>query len=185
MNISREEAQASLEAIQQTRAQVNKSIGVAGYFLIIWGVVWFFGCLSNQYLSMEYASWVWGIGVTIGWILSAVNGIYLGKQTRSQAGTRTSFFFLALFGFAVLWFFVMQPASFKQDALFIITVFLFGGVVSGIIVRVAVICIYYLSMAVLVALGYYLVSPYFFLWTAIFSGLAMVGMGLVMRLRWR
>lgn len=185
MNISREEAQASLAAIQQTRAKMDKLIGVSGYFLIIWGLVWFFGCLSNQYLSIDYASWVWGIGVTIGWILSAIIGIYLGKQTHSQINARMAFFFLALFGFAVLWFFVMQPASFKQDALFVLTIFLFGGVVSGIMTRVLASIISCLAIAVLIVLGYYLVPSYFFLWTAIFSGLAMFSIGLVMRLRWR
>jgi hypothetical protein len=185
VNISPEEAQASLAAIQQTRMKVNKSIGIAGYFSIIWGLVWFFGCLGNQYLSIDAAAWVWGIGCTAGWILSTIVGIYLGKQTRSATGPRVVFVFLALLGFALLWFFVMQPASFKQDALFVITVFLFGGVVAGIITRVLALVITNLSMAVLVVLGYYLVPAYFFLWTAIFSGLAMVGIGLVMRLRWR
>ncbi|HEY3992652.1 MAG TPA: hypothetical protein VGM01_07195 [Ktedonobacteraceae bacterium] len=185
MNISREEAQASLAAIQQTRAKMDKLIGISGYFLIIWGLVWFCGCLSDQYLSIDYASWVWGIGVTIGWILSAIIGIYLGKQTHSRINSRIAFFFLALFSFAVLWFFVMQPASFKQDALFVLTIFLFGGVVSGIMTRVLASIISCLAIAVLVVLGYYLVPSYFFLWTAIFSGLAMFCIGLVMRLRWR
>lgn len=185
MNISPEEAQASLAAIQQTREKMHKSTSVTGYFLIIWGLIWFFGCLSNQYLSVDDASWVWGIGTTVGWILSAILGIYLGKQTHSAVGARIGLFFLALFGFAILWFFVMQPASFKQDILFVMTIFLFGGVVSGIMTRAPLACINCLSMAVLIVLGYYLVPAYFFLWTAIFSGLVMVITGLVLRFRWR
>lgn len=185
MNISREEAQSALAAIEQTRAQMNKTIGVTGYFLIIWGLVWFAGCLANQYLPYKAAGWIWGIGCTLGWILSTVIGIYLGKQTHSQVGPRMGFFFLALFGFAALWFFLMQPASLKQDSLFVLTIFLFGGVVSGIMTRVLASVISCLAIAALVVLGYYLVPAYFFLWAAIFSGLAMFSIGLVMRLRWR
>lgn len=119
MNMSPEEAQASLAVIQQTRAKVNKSIGVAGYFLIIWGLVWFVGCLGNQYLSGSYLGLVWGIGSTIGWILSAMLGIYLGKRTRSHVGPRMAFFFLALLGFATLWFLsCSQPASNKMLCLY-------------------------------------------------------------------
>lgn len=185
MNISREEAQASLAAIQQTRTKMNRLAGVNGYFLIIWGLVWFFGCLSNQYLSYPSVAWVWGIGSTIGWISSLLLGLYLGKQTRSQVGPRIAFFFLALFGFAVLWFFIMQPASSRQDILFILTIFLFGGVVSGVMTRIPASIITSLAMVVLVVPGYYLLPAYFFLWTAIFSGLTMVVVGLVTCLRWR
>jgi len=185
VNISREEALASLAAVQQMRTKMSRLTGISGYFLIIWGLVWFFGCLSNQYLSDDAVMWVWGAGSTIGWILSAILGVYLGKQTRSQAGARVGFFFLALFGFAVLWFFLMQPASSRQDAMFVLTIFLFGGVISGIMTRVPASIISCLAMAVMLVIGYYLLPAYFFLWTAIFSGLTMVGIGLVMRLRWR
>ena len=185
MNISPEEAQASLAAIHQTRAKMNKLVGANGYFLIIWGLVWFFGCLSNQYLPQDQVGWVWGIGCTVGWILSAFLGISLGKQTRSQVGARLAFFFLALFVFGAFWILLMQPVSFKQDALFILTIFLFGGVVSGIMTRILASTLCSLGIAVLVVIGYYLVPAYFFLWAALFSGLVMVVIGLVMRLRWR
>lgn len=185
MNVSPEEARESLGVIQQTRAKTKKLVGIGGYFSIIWGLVWFFGLLGNQFLPSEHAWWVWAPTVTVGWILSALLGMYLGEQTRSVIGPRFAFFFLALFVFATLWVFMMQPASFKQDALFVMTVFMFGGVAVGIIMRVFPIIICYLSMAALLVLGYYLVPAYFFLWAAIFSGLAMVGIGLVMCLRWR
>lgn len=185
MNISREEAQASLAAVQQTHVKMRRLVGVSGYFLIIWGIVWFAGCLSNQYFSSDDAAWTWGIGTTIGWILSALVGMYLGKQTRSRAGSHIGLIFLALIGFATLWFFLMQPASLKQDLLFVLTVFCFVGVVSGIVTRVPSSALGSLAMAVLAVLGYYLVPTYYFLWTAIFTGLGMVVAGLVLRLRWR
>src|SRR5258707_5525334 len=115
MNISPEEARASLVTIRQTQAQVKKLVGISGYFSIIWGLVWFFGLLGNQYLPENDAWVIWAPTCTVGWILSTILGIHLGKQTRSPIGPRMAFFWLALGGFAVLWFLVMPPASWKQD----------------------------------------------------------------------
>jgi hypothetical protein len=185
MNVSPEEARASLVTIHQTQTQMKKLVGITGYFSIIWGLVWFLGLLGNQYLPENDAWVIWAPACVVGWILSTILGIHLGKQTRSPSGTRMAFFWLALGGFAVLWFLVMQPASWKQDSLFIMTVFMFGGMAVGIIERVLPLIICNLSMAALLVIGYYLVPAYFFLWAAIFCGLAMVGIGLVMRLYWR
>lgn len=185
MNISPEEAQASLAVIQQTQAKMKKLIGQSGYFPIIWGFIWFLGLVGNQYLSVDKAWLVWVPACTVGWILSMILGIRMGRQTRSQSGSRFAFFFLALGVFAVLWFFVMQPASWKQDVLFIMTLFLFGGTVTGIWARIYQIILSNLLMTVLLVIGYYLVPSYFFLWSAIFCGLGMVVYGLVVRLYWR
>jgi hypothetical protein len=92
----------------------------------------------------------------VGWILSAFLGVYQGKQMRAAMNARIGFFF-----------------------------YLFGGVVAGIMTRVVSAIIGSLSIAMLAVAGYYLVPAYFFLWTAIFCGLAMVGIGLVMLWRWR
>src|SRR6266851_4357664 len=163
MNVSPEEARASLVTIRQTQTQMKKLVGITGYFSIIWGLVWFLGLLGNQYLPEQDVWLIWAPAVTVGWILSAILGIHLGKQTRTSSGSRIAFFFLALGGFAVLWFVVMQPASWKQDALFIMTVFIFGGMVVGIIERALPLIMYTLFMAALLVIGYYLVPVYFFL----------------------
>ena len=185
MNISPEEAQESLAAVQKTRAKMHRLAGISGYYLIIWGLVWFAGCLSNQFMPFDKVWLVWAPTCTIGWILSGILGVYQGRQTRAAIGSRIAFFYLALFGFAALWFIVMQPASARQDALFIITIFTFGGVVAGIMTCVIPSIVGSLSIAALAVIGYYLVPAYFFLWVAIFCGLGMVGIGLVMLWRWR
>lgn len=185
MNISPEEAQASLVVIQQTRARTRALIGESGYFSIIWGLVWFFGCLGNQYLPFNWVWLAWTPTSLVGWILSVILGIHLGKQTRSQIGPRIAFFFLALFGYGLLWFVILHPSSFKQGVLFLLTLFIFGGTVVGIIQRVKPVLIGSLTMLALLVSGYYLVPDYFYLWTAIFIGLFMAVAGLVVRLCWR
>ena len=185
MNISPEEAQASLEAIQQTREQMRKGYGVNGYFLIIWGLAWFGGFLANQFASTTVIGWTWGVLVTAGWILSAFLGISQGVKVRSSIGPRIGFFYLALFGFATLWFIILLPFSEKQGALFLTTIIMFGGVVVGILARTASTIAGSLSVAVLAVAGYYLLPAYFYLWVAVCCGLTMVGIGLYIRLRWR
>ncbi len=185
MNISPEDAQASLAAIQQTRAQMRKGAGVNGYFLIIWGLVWFGGFLTNQFASTTVIGWTWGVLATAGWILSTILGISQGQKMRSSISPRISFFWLALCVFAALWFLIFWPFSERQGVLFFATVIMFGGVVSGILSRSASTIYGSLTITVLALAGYYLVPTYFYLWVAVCCGLTMVGIGLYIRLRWR
>ncbi len=62
MNISPEEAQEALAAIELTKAKTRKGYGYAGYYLMIWGTVWFIGFLVSQYQQSAPAvvGWTWG-----------------------------------------------------------------------------------------------------------------------------
>lgn len=185
MNISPEEAQASLEAISRARASTRGAKGFNGYFLIIWGLVWFFGFLANQYLSGALMGWSWGILTTIGWVSSTFLGIHQGKQAHSVIGARIAWFFGVLAAFTGLWMLILQPLTMKQGSLFIITVLMFGGAVAGVLTHNISSIIGCVSITLLAVAGYYLVPTYFFLWTAFTCGLTMVVIGLVLRLHWR
>lgn len=185
MNVSPEEAQASLAAIQQTQIQMRKLAGLSGYFGIIWGLVWFFGCLANQFLPLRYVWLVWLPLLLVGSSLSGFLGYYLGTRARSKTSARHGLFYLALFIFTLLWLLILQPLSIKQDILFFITIISFGGVVSGILERVRSSAISSVAFAALALLGYYLVPAYFYLWVAVFCGLSLAGVSLFLRLRWR
>ncbi len=185
MNISPEEAKDALASIQQTRTQMRKLAGLNGYFLIIWGLIWFFGCLSNQYLPSAYVGWIWGILSPIGSVLSGFLGYYLGTKARSTVGARVGLFFLTLGGFTLLWLIIMQPLSLKQGFLFFLSIIAFGSVIAGILQRIVVSVIGGLSFIALALVGYYILPAYFFLWVAVFCGLALAGCGLLMRVLWR
>lgn len=185
MNISPEEAQEALAAIRQTSDRTRKAYGYNGYYLIVWGLVYFFGFLANQFIPIRLLGWVWGVLVFIAWIASAFLGINQSKQVRSTIGVRIAFFYLALVGFTILWFIILQPLTLKQGVLFFISIYLFSGVVAGILTRGTSTIICSLAMTVLAVAGYYLLPAYFYLWLAVCCGLAMVGIGLTLRLRWR
>ncbi len=185
MNISPEEAQEALAAIQQTNVKTRKAYGYNGYYSMVWGLVWFFGFLANQYLQPGLVGWVWGGLGTVGWVTSAVLGIYQARDVLSVLGPRIGFFYLALVAFSVLWFVIIQPQGLMRNVLLLITIITFRGVVAGVFTRTIPIIIGCVAITVLALIGYYLLPTYFYLWVAIFCGLSMFGIGLFMRLRWR
>jgi len=185
MNISPEEAQEALAVIKQTNAQTRKEYGYNGYYLMLWGLIWFVGFLSSQYVRSGQLDWIWGGLGTVGWVASAFLGINQSKHVRATAGQRIGFFYIALIGFAVLWLIILQPLDLKQGVLFFITLIMFGGVVAGVFTRSLSTIIGCVSLTILAVTGYYLIPAYFFLWVALFCGLAMFGIGLTLRLKWR
>jgi hypothetical protein len=92
---------------------------------------------------------------------------------------------MTLIVFTVLWLIILQPLSFKLGVLFLVTVILFGGMVSGVFTRATATMISCLVITVLALLGYYLLPAYFYLWVALTCGLPMIAGGVYMRLRWR
>jgi hypothetical protein len=188
MNVSPEEARASLAAVQQTRGQMRKQAGASAYFAVIWGLVWFFGCLATQFLLPRSIWLVWLVWLPlliVGSVLSGILGYHLGTQTRTAIGARHGLFYLALGTFSLLWLFLFQPLNANQVILFFITIVSFGGVVSGILERTRAGMLGSLAFLLVALLGYYLVPAYFFLWIAVFCGLPFAGVGIVVRLRWR
>lgn len=187
MDISPEEAQEALDVIQQTTIKTRKGYGYNGYYLMIWGTVWFIGFLVSQYLQSAPAivGWTWGGLVLIAMISCTVMGVKQGKYVRSQIGPRVGYFYMTLFVFTALWYILMAPESAKQGAIFFVTIIMFAGTVIGIFSRSVSTVIGCVSLTLLAIVGYYLLPAYFFLWEAIFGGLAMVAIGLGLRLRWR
>ncbi len=186
MNISPAEAQEALAVIQQTTIKTRKGYGYNGYYLMIWGGVWFAGFLVSQFLQSKPAvvGWTWGGLVLVAWVSCAVLGINQARDVRSQNGQQIGLFFLALFAFAVLWFIILAPQNTKQGVMFFVSVVMFGGVVAGILNRNLLSVIGSLFATAFAIAGYYLLPGYFYLWEAIFGGLAMLISGLALRLRW-
>ncbi len=185
MNITPEEAQASLATIAQTTNKTRKAYGYNGYFLILWGLIWFFGFLANQYLSGTAIGWTWAVLSTVGWVASTILGIKQDRQIRSSVGPRIGFFYMALIVFTLLSLFILQPLSERQIVMFVIIVIMFGGVVAGILTRSVSTIIGCVSVTALALFGYYVLPSYFYLWVAIFCGLTMAAIGLTIRLHWR
>lgn len=97
MDLTPEEAQASLAAVQQMTRQTQKALyRDAGYFPIIWGLVWLGGFLSSQFLQTAAVITLWVVLIMLGGIASGIIGARLGKRVRSKTEARVGIFFGAL-----------------------------------------------------------------------------------------
>src|SRR5260370_17880477 len=144
MNVTPEEAQEALAAIQQTTVKTRRGLAYYAYQQILWGVLWFVGCVIRQFGQPARLKWIWIVMPILGVIGSAIVGISQGRRMRITPDSRLAFissrvgmFFGILYGFGIIWFVVLQPLKALQIALFWITLVMFGYIVAGAGLRVS------------------------------------------------
>lgn len=189
MNISPNEAEEALAAIQAVMQKTRRAIATSGAykFLILWGIIWLLGFINSQYLPNQTASYVWmGLDI-IGGILSAIIGIRLNRGVRSSlpttSGRRIAFFWLLLFFYCVAAVSVAWPVDGKQLAMFIIFFMTVGWIAMGLLLSFAS-AWWGLGLLILALIGYFLFPSIFFLWMAILGGGGMIALGIYVRNRW-
>jgi hypothetical protein len=189
MNISPDEAQEALAAIQTMMQKTRRLISSSGayIFLIVWGAIWLLGFSGSQFLSAAVAGYTWmGLDI-LGGILSAFFGIRMGRGVRSSStitsGKRIAWFWLLLFLYCAAAIAVAWPADGKQLAMFIIFFVMVGWLAMGLLLSFASIWSG-LAITVLALIGYFLLPGIFYLWMAILGGGGMIALGLYIRSRW-
>jgi hypothetical protein len=186
MNLTHDEAQEALSAIQQVTIQTRKAIahGSSPYHMILWGTIWFLGFLLTHIFPSEYQGWIWIALTTPGIILSAFLGIRAGRRVRTPGGTKIAYLWLAVLGYCSINFWIAQPTSYKQVSLLIVLFMMFGYVMMGIWVEKAAT---YIGLLVtgLALLGYFLSPSLFNLWMAILGGGTLVVSGVYILHKWK
>ena len=189
MNISPNEAEEALAAIQSMAQKTRRSISSSGAykFMVLWGVVWLLGFMGSQFLSQKAAGYAW-IGLdTLGGAFSAVIGIRMGRAVRSSApsasGKRIAIFWLLICVLCFLSVAVAWPADGKQIAMYIILFCMTGWIAMGLLLSFAIIWPALLIIA-LASIGYFLLPNIFYLWMAILGGGGLIALGLYIRNRW-
>jgi hypothetical protein len=189
MNISPNEAEEALAAIQAMMVKTRRAISRSGAynFLILWGVIWMMGFLNSQFLPNKTASYVW-MGLDIaGGILSAIIGIRLNRGIRTSTptttGKRIALFWLLLFLYCVMAVAVVWPVDGKQVAMFIIFFVTIGWISMGLLLSFAS-AWWGLVLLALSLLGYFLLNDIFYLWMSILGGGGMIALGVHVRNRW-
>ena len=189
MNISPTEAEEALASIQVMMQKTRRAISNSGAykFLLIWGVVWFFGFLGSQFLPVEVASKVWIALDILGGLVSAVVGIRMNRGVRTSSsgtsGKRIGVFWLLLFGYCFAAITIAMPLDGKQFAMFIILFAMMGWIAMGLLLSFASVW-WGLGLTILALLGYFLLPEVFYLWMAILGGGGMIALGLYIRFRW-
>jgi len=194
MDITKEEAQASLARIEEASRQMRRLAAYGGtdIILMVWGAIWFLGYLGNQ-LAPVLAGWIWIILLVIG--IAATIIIECRSPVKSPLGRQIGIFWGMLYVFIWIWFILLWPFFHIEGAeqwmrfsrhmgAFAATVPMFAYVVMGLWLDRYLLWIG-LVVTGLTLVGLYLFSPYFFVWMAVAGGGTLAGTGVLIRRRWR
>ena len=186
MEVTRDEAQESLAAVQQVMAQTRRAIAGGGaFYMIIWGVVWFLGFLASQYIHTILLGWIWLALDTAGGFATWWIGRQMDRRVRTPFGSRLGWFWIALIGYTILWIGIAWPLEPTRAALMVSTTAMFGYVVMGLWLGTAAVAGVGLAVTALALLGFFLLPTYFALWMAFLGGGALIGSGLYISRSWR
>lgn len=189
MNISHNEAEEALVAIQSMAQKTRKSIASGGTYitLIVTGIVWLVGFLCTQFLLGNLVGYIWGGLSVLGTMAGFILGSRMGKRVRSPEAVpmmkRVGIFWLLLVLFAVTTIAAARPADGKQATLLIILFIMLGQMAMGLLVSFSNVW-WSLLVAALALVGYFLFPDIFYLWMAVLGGGGMIALGLYIRFRW-
>ncbi len=187
MDITHEEAKESLKIVEEVQRRARKALAHGGgpYYLMLWGVVWFFGYLGGQFLNEKTSGILWMVLVGLGIVASVVIGAWISKQVRRPLHDyRIGLFWLALLLYANLAVWVAKPVSGEAVA-FLITLFvMLGYVVMGLWMWGPLAWIG-VGVTVVATIGYLWVPGYFNLIMAILGGGALFFSGSYILRNWR
>jgi hypothetical protein len=189
MNISPDEAEEALAAIQKVTQKTRHSVASSGayIFLVITGIVWLVGFLSTQFLSGVIVTYIW-IGMSLlGSAVSIPLGTRMGRRVRGpsmNASTRRAIiFWLLLVFYAIATIAIARPTDGKQVTMFIILFIMIGQLSMGLLLSFSSTW-WALPITALALAGYFLLPAFFYLWMAVLVGGGMIAFGLYIRVRW-
>lgn len=187
MNISPDEAQEALAAIQQIRTKTLRSLSSRGaaYYMILWGVIWFIGFMISHFWE-PVAGTAWMILDILGGVLSWAGGIYFSRRVRSRSGieSRVWLFFLTIFAYGALIAITNWPMEGRQTSILAVLVAMMGTVALGVLFDITSVT-YGIVLTILALVGYYVFPGIYFLWMAILGGGSLTGGGVYLWRKWR
>ena len=189
MNISPDEAQEALTAIQDMTHKTRRSIASGGtsLTLIVTGIVWLVGFACTQFLSGAVVAYIW-IGLSLlGSAVAIVLGRRMGERVHSPLtaayAKRIGVFWLLLVCYGIATIAVAQPLDGKQVTTLVILFIMLGQLSMGMLTSFSSVW-WALPISALALAGYYLMPDYFYLLMAILGGGGMIALGLYIRSRW-
>ncbi|MBE0409464.1 MAG: hypothetical protein IBX69_07010 [Anaerolineales bacterium] len=189
MNISPDEAEDSLDAIQSVMHKTRRSITGSGsfIFLIITGVIYLVGFLATQFLLPEIAVYIWIGAILLGSALSIMLGSRLGSRVRgasTSAMTKRAILFLMLLGlYCIAVIAVAHPVDEKQVTMIILLFIMIAQLSIGMLTTFSSFW-WALPITGLALIGYFFFIDIFYLWMALLVGGGMIMLGLYIRLKW-
>src|SRR5690348_7458522 len=183
MQITPEEAQAALDDIRYATRQAQHVVRSWAYYMLLWGIVWTTGFLVTQW-KPQFVQGIWGVMIVVGMVGSGILGGTQSGRVRPTPGSRVAFvtsrlgiFYGVLYVFAILWLIVFALTPLQISMLWI-TVVMFGSIIAGVWLQEPSSIGLGVGVTLLSVMGYYLLPTYFWLWSAVFAGLPLVGLSL-------
>jgi predicted neutral ceramidase superfamily lipid hydrolase len=169
-----------LKAIRQIMERTRRGGGkTGGWYMILWGAIWFVGFLGNQFLPDETAGLLW-FGLNIP---GAAISVWLGVRSGRQGGVRSTawrpilLWWLALFIFDGLMIWLFQLHTGRDLTLLITLTVALGFVLFGLFVYWVISAVGVL-VAVLVVGTAVLLPDYLYLVMAFLGGGLLMGSGI-------
>jgi len=194
MNVSNEDAQASLADIEDVMKRTRKVIAstYTSPFLILWGLVWIVAFLGTHFFTAR-ANFIWmtlnSIGVVATFLISRrqfVGAPAVKNPAERKFGLRIFWFWILVFGYAFIWLAILTPQNGLEMNAFLCTAMMFAYVVLGLWLENMSMVVLGLAVTAVTLAGFYLVPhSYYCIWMALLGGGALLGTGLYMRIRWR
>lgn len=189
MNISPNEAEEALAAIQRVSKRTRHSIASSGAdtSLIVTGLVWLIGFVFTQFLSGTILIYIW-VGLSLmGLGIATVLGMRKGRRMRSAtAGAtakRIAFIWLLLWVYCVSAIAIAWPLSGHQITILIVLFVIIGWLAMSLLLFLAPVWPGLILIA-LMLLGYFFLPGWFYLWMGILSGGGLIALGWYIRTRW-
>jgi hypothetical protein len=185
-----ENAQESLDAIEEVMAQTRKAIAstYANPLLILWGALWVASFTAAQFY-LVYAHYIfWGMGAIGGvgtFIICRISHTQPYVRTSIRSGWRLLWFWVLLIVYAFIWLSILAPFNGMQLNAVFSTAAMFGYIVIGLWFGSYFMVWLGLAVTAMTLVGFYFIPHYYCLWMAITGGGAILCTGLYIRLRWR
>ncbi len=189
MNISPDEAEEALAAIQKVMQKTRHSIAKSGayIFLIVTGAVWLTGFLATQFLTGAIVAYIWLGASLLGSAVATFFGIRSGPRVRGPSmnvsARRAITFWLLLVLYAVSAIAIARPTDGKQVTMFIVLFIMIGQLSMGLLLSFSSVW-WALPITALALAGYFLLPNIFYLWMGLLVGGGMIILGLYIHSRW-
>jgi len=193
MNVSQEDARASLSTIRDVRIQTQRAAisTYASPMMILWGTLWIIA-FTATHLYIEHGRPIFTAMNVVGIAVSAIIFYQLfhskapfREDPSERIGWRIAALWILLYVYVIIWLFLMAPFSGRQCNAFISTTGMFACVVMGLWFRSTFMIVLALALTGVTLVGFYLLTSYYCLWMGFVGGGTLLGTGLYIRIRWR
>jgi hypothetical protein len=192
MNVSQEEARASLSSVRDATVRTHRAIisTYANPLLILWGTLWIIAYISTHFY-LSYAFHIFTVMAAAGSVGTAlIIWLFRSKAPIQETscpkfGRRIALLWILLYLYIPIWLMLLAPFSGIQCNAFICTACMFAYIVMGLWFDNRFTIVLGLALTVTTLAGFYVLRDFYCLWMAFTGGGALLGAGLYIRLRWR